>query len=91
MPAPKGTRPPNAGKGRKPGQVNASTKAIKEMILGALDRAGGEEYLVSLATKNPAAFVTLLTKVLPTQVTGDPENPVISAITVQYVRAEGKD
>jgi hypothetical protein len=32
--------PTNAGKGRKKGSVNNIPKAVKEMILNALDQAG---------------------------------------------------
>ena len=60
-------RPPNAGIGRKKGVPNKTTKMLKDMILGALDKAGGEEYLLKLAKTQPAAFATLLGKILPTQ------------------------
>lgn len=60
--------PPNAGKGRPKGVPNKVTKAVKEMILGALDDAGGQEYLVRQATENPVAFMTLVGKVLPLDV-----------------------
>jgi hypothetical protein len=57
--------PTNAGKGRKKGSVNKIPKAVKEMILNALDQVGGEAYLVEQAHANPVAFLTLLGKVLP--------------------------
>jgi hypothetical protein len=65
MPAPKGTRPPNAGKGRPKGAPNTMTRTLREMILGALDDAGGQAYLAEQAHQNPAAFLTLLGRVLP--------------------------
>jgi hypothetical protein len=40
MPAPKGTRPPAAGKGRPKGARNKLTREVKEMILGALNAMG---------------------------------------------------
>jgi hypothetical protein len=46
------------------------------MILGALSEAGGEQYLTRQANENPGAFMTLLGKILPTQVTGDEGGPV---------------
>lgn len=58
----------NAGKGRPKGARNKTTTAVKEMILAALDEAGGVDYLVTQASKNPSAFLTLLGKVLPMQV-----------------------
>jgi hypothetical protein len=44
---------------------------LKDLILAALDKAGGEEYLVEQAHKNPGAFMTLVGKVLPLAVTGN--------------------
>ena len=38
------------------------------MILAALDEVGGHSYLVEQARANPAAFLTLVGKVLRTQV-----------------------
>jgi hypothetical protein len=35
------------------------------MILGALDDAGGQDYLAEQAYNNPSAFMALLGKVLP--------------------------
>jgi len=43
------------------------------MILGALNEVGGMDYLAQQATANPAAFMTLLGKVLPTRIEGDVE------------------
>jgi hypothetical protein len=65
LPAPKGTRPPNAGKGRPKGAANKMNQSLRDMILGALDDAGGQAYLAEQAHKNPAAFLTLLGRVLP--------------------------
>lgn len=68
MAAVKGTRPPNAGKGRKKGTPNKVTGELKTMILTALSDAGGVEYLRARAIDSPAAFLTLVGKVLPLQV-----------------------
>ena len=62
--------------GRQKGGQNKITKALKDMILGALDDAGGQEYLARQAEENPAAFLTLVGKVLPLQVTGEGGGPV---------------
>ena len=70
MAAKKGTMPPAAGKGRPKGVPNKATTALKEMILQALDGAGGVEYLQRQANENPGPFLTLIGKVLPMQVTG---------------------
>jgi hypothetical protein len=58
-------RPPNAGKGRPKGVPNKVNGQLKDMILQALDGAGGAEYLQRQADENPAAFMSLVGKVLP--------------------------
>jgi len=65
--------------GRKPGSPNKITRELKEMILQALEENGGVEYLKQRAIDNPASFLTLLGKVLPMQIAGDPESPVYVA------------
>lgn len=53
------------GMGRPPGSQNKVNKALKEMILEALDNAGGTAYLAEQAEKSPSAFLALVGKVLP--------------------------
>jgi hypothetical protein len=62
-------RPPG---GSRKGRPNKATKELKEMILTALDGAGGVDYLQERA-KDPrtaSAFLTLVGKVLPMTVQG---------------------
>lgn len=57
--------------GRQSGTPNKLSKALKEMILQALDEAhpdGAVEYLKTQATSNPTAFLSLVGKVLPMDV-----------------------
>lgn len=68
---------PNGGNGRPKGATNKNTRAIKDMILKALDDVGGVEYLAKQANENPTAFLTLVGKVLPMTIAGDPEAPVL--------------
>lgn len=58
-------KPPAAGMGRRPGSKNKATAEIKDMILTALESAGGANYLEAQAHENPAAFMRLLGKILP--------------------------
>jgi hypothetical protein len=51
--------------GRAKGTVNKTTADLKGMILKALHKAGGEKYLVKQAVLNPAAFMALISKILP--------------------------
>jgi len=64
-------KPPAAGKGRPKGSQNKATKALKDMILGALDDAGGQDYLRRQSIENPTAFMTLIGKVLPMSINAD--------------------
>lgn len=66
------------GPGRKKGVPNKSNAQIKEMILQALNQSGGVDYLVERANdpKTATAFLSLIGKVLPMQIAGDPDNPV---------------
>lgn len=85
MAAPKGTRPPAAGKGRKVGSVNKLSADVKGMILQALTGAGGASYLQRQADENPAAFMALVGKVLPMQVTGQDGGPIRTRLEVTFV------
>ena len=67
----KGSAPGERRGGRQKGTPNKSTQAVKDMILAALAQKGGADYLARQADENPAAFMTLVGKVLPLQVTGD--------------------
>ena len=64
------------GPGRPKGVPNKVTTAVKEMVVQALDELGGVEYLKKQAKENPTAFMTLVGKIIPTQIAGDPENPL---------------
>ena len=55
--------------GRKKGVGNKQTAELREMIMTALNEAGGVDYLVQQATKSPNAFMSLIKAVLPKDVT----------------------
>src|SRR5215469_6613488 len=86
MPAPKGSRPPNAGKGRPKGAANRMNRTLREMILGALDDAGGQAYLAEQARENPVAFLTLLGRVLPREPIESP--PQVITVDFGYRRPQ---
>lgn len=69
---PAGAAAAGAGPGRPKGMPNKTTVQIKDMIMTALDKAGGANYLLERANdpKTAAAFLGLVGKVLPMQVTG---------------------
>lgn len=66
-----------AGPGRPKGSPNKISAQLKDMILNALDKAGGEDYLQRQAEENPTAFLSLIGKVLPMQVTGGNGGPIV--------------
>jgi hypothetical protein len=66
------------------------TGALKDMILNALNSAGGEKYLQLQAEKNPAAFLTLVGKVLPLQLTGKDGGPLKQKIEISVGFIEPK-
>ena len=77
MPAHKGTRPPAAGRGRPRGAKNKLSANLKDMIIAALDAAGGVEYLARQAERNPTAFMNLLGKILPMQTGEESDNRIV--------------
>ena len=75
-----------AGPGRPKGVPNKNTTLLKDAILLAAQRAGGGEeglvdYLEVQARDNPGPFMALLGKVLPMQITGANDGPVIMEIS----------
>ena len=82
----------NMGKGRPKGSPNKITADLKRAILEAAEAAGAEGgtvgYLTTQATANPASFLTLLGKVLPTTISGDDDAPLRLIVERRLVRPE---
>lgn len=76
------------GPGRPKGSPNKVTSDVKAMILTALGKAGGADYLLTQAQTNPNAFMSLVGKVLPMTVAGDRDNPLLAGLTVTFVKPE---
>lgn len=62
--------------GRKKGTPNKITTDLRGAIMAAYDAVGGQKYLETVARDDAKTFCTLLGKILPTQITGDPDNPL---------------
>ena len=87
-----GTVQGNRGKGRPKGRPNKLTRDVKEMVLTALNDAGGAEYLRMQAYKNPGAFLVLVGKLLPKQITGENGQPLCAPqFTINPVRSLSDD
>jgi len=78
-----------AGPGRGKGTLNKTTALLKDAILQAAEAAGGKggmvAYLTLQAAENPGPFLSLLGKVLPMQIVGDPDAPLIHVIARQII------
>ncbi|KRR12205.1 hypothetical protein CQ12_31655 [Bradyrhizobium jicamae] len=83
------------GPGRPKGVPNRATALLKDAILKAAETAGGGEpdglvnYLMVQARENPGPFMSLLGKVLPTQVSGEDKD--IRVTIRQIVEGGDKD
>lgn len=81
--------PGKPGPGRPPGSRNKTTVAAKEAIALAAAGLGGTDRLITWAKEDPlnerAFWATIYPKLLPLQVGGDPENPVIHEIRRKIV------
>ena len=85
---PTGAAAMGPGPGRPPGMANKITSDVRSMVLAALNQAGGVAYLTERAMdpRTASAFLSLLGKVLPLQITGEGGGAV--AIRVEFVQAE---
>lgn len=87
--------PPNAGIGRKKGVPNKNTSLLKDAIIEAATKAGDKEglvgYLIKQARETPTAFLPLLAKVLPLQVTGEDGGAIKTITTIQLVALKPGD
>jgi len=67
------------------------TADVKAAIMEAFNEVGGAQYLSKLARSDRRTFCTLLGKVLPTQVTGDSNNPVPTFDRIEVVVVDPKE
>ena len=79
----KGEKKPNQG--RPKGVLNKNNQLIRDLITQALDQAGGVQYLADTAISHPAAFLALVGKVMPVQITGEGGGPVAHSLKVEFV------
>jgi hypothetical protein len=72
--------------GRQKNTPNKLTVEIRQMILGALDAVGGQEYLTKQAEENPTAFMTLLGRVVPKEI--EAKVTVIDQYSARLIKAQ---
>ncbi len=61
----------NRGLGRKKGVPNRITKTIKEAVEAAFSEVGAEQWLIEQAKANPQGFMSLLSKLIPSELKAD--------------------
>ena len=71
MPAAKGTRPPNAGKGRPKGVPNKVTTSAREAYQRAFEGLGGVESLIAWGLENRSQFYTIHARLIPVEHVGE--------------------
>jgi hypothetical protein len=78
------------GPGRPKGSPNKTTLVAKEVIATAAEKLGGVERMVNWAKEDPlnerAFWSTIYPKLIPLQVGGDPNNPIVTEIRRSIVR-----
>ena len=77
--------------GRPKGVPNKISGELKDMILTALSNKGGVTYLERQADESPNAFLGLVGKILPLQVTGEDGKAVPVAVTFVIQKQPGSD
>jgi hypothetical protein len=76
------------GPGRPKGLPNKVTRVVKELLADAFDELGGLPAFVAWGRKNPTEFYKLWAKLLPTQLTGDRDNPLYVASPDERARGQ---
>lgn len=71
--------------GKKKGTPNKKTALLKEMILTALDDAGGIDYLRKQATNEPVAFLGLIGKILPKEIDANVKGDIKVTGTLEFI------
>lgn len=84
-------KPGDKRAGRPAGVPNKLTTELKDMILQALDGAGGIEYLKARAVDTPGPFLALVGKILPLQVTGEDGKSIPVAVSFVITQAPGSE
>lgn len=75
---------------RPKGAKNKFSRDIREAIINALERLGGDDYLVTLGQKEKRAFAALLGKAMPLQVAGEGGGPIRTAVALSVSFKEGE-
>lgn len=80
-----GSKPGERRGGRQKGTPNKLTATIKQAIEQSFEEVGGADYLARMAKEQPVAYMTLLGKVLPTQLQADVSVGVLPASVDDFI------
>lgn len=69
------------GGGRPPGVPNKTTRAFKEAVLLTFEGIGGVQAMQTWAKKNRTEFYKIAARLIPTEVTSDPDAPLALKVT----------
>lgn len=82
------------GAGRPKGSPNKVSKAAKDAIAEAAEKLGGVDRLVSWAQEAPenerAFWATIYPKLIPIQLAGDADAPLVTEIVIRGVAANSR-
>lgn len=81
-----GARP---GAGRPKGSLDKGNATIRQMIVQALDGVGGIEYLQETAKSHPAAFLSLVGKVMPVEIANPEGQEFKTGVTLNIIGVPG--
>lgn len=62
--------------GRKAGTPNKLSATVKDNVIAVFDAIGGTKNMTTWAKTNETEFYRLYSKLMPLQLTGDPESPI---------------
>ena len=71
----------NNPNGRPKGSKNIITRTAKENIADVFDMIGGLKEMAVWAKENRTAFYTHYAKLIPTELSGDPDSPLQITLT----------
>jgi len=83
---PAGAKPGERRGGRQKGTPNKISSEIKQALYEALNNGdGATAYFLELRTEHPKTFENLISKLLPRQVTGADDDPLIQEYDLDHL------
>ena len=73
------------GAGRKAGVPNKISGTVRDNVISVFEQIGGTDHMRDWALENPNQFYNMYAKLLPLQLTGDPNNPIETISRIELV------